>query len=467
MVTKSLTRTFWSYTLPAMAALMVSGLYSVVDGIFIGHALGADGLSAVNLAWPLAGVIWAVAMLAGMGGGAQLGAARGAGDAKRQGETLGVTLGLIAVLGAATGALILALGPAFLTAQGAEGTLAAMGFGYLSVLGWSAPVIMAGMALPLLLRNLGAPRLATAAMLVGAATNVAFDWLFVLKLGHGLAGAARATLIAEVVVIIVSLAAMARLGVLRALRPGRGTPARAARILTSGFSSMIMALYLSFVVVLHNMLFLQHGGTLTVAAYTVAGYVMSFFYYFSEGVAGGMQPLTSYYHGARDRMRMAQVLKLALMLSLGGGAALTALVVAFPAPVARIFAGHDAALIAEAAHGLRLHLSAMVLDGFIVLSATYFQSVGQARKAALITMGNIAIQLPFLFALPRLMGTDGVWLAMPLSNVALSGIVVWMLWRAHRGVFARAAVHARRALEVGTQACEEAWAHGPDGGRTA
>ncbi|MCV2868503.1 MATE family efflux transporter [Defluviimonas sp. WL0002] len=454
MVTKSLTRTFWSYTLPAMAALMVSGLYAVVDGVFIGHALGADGLSAVNLAWPMAGVIWAVAMLAGMGGGAQLGAARGAQDDRACGQTLGVTLALIAVLGTVTGAAILTLGGPFLAVQGASGELAGMGLGYLSVLGWGAPVVMAGMALPLLVRNLGAPRLATVAMLAGAAINVVFDWLFVVKLDHGLAGAALATVIAEIVVIALCLAAMGRVGALRGLWPGRNVTARAARIVATGFSSMIMALYVSFVVVLHNMLFLQHGGALTLAAYTVAGYVMCVFYYFSEGVAGGMQPLTSYFHGARDRMRMAQVLKLALMLGLGGGAALTALVVAFPAPVARIFAGNDAALIAEAAHGLRLHLSAMVLDGFIVLSATYFQSVGQARNATIITVGNIAVQLPFLIVLPRLMGTDGVWLAMPLSNIALSGVVVWMLWRAHRGVFARAAVLARRALESPAPACD-------------
>lgn len=450
--TTTLTRTFWSYTLPAMAALMVSGLYAVVDGIFIGHALGAPGLSALNLAWPLAGIIWAVAMLVGMGGGAEIGRARGADDDRARGETLAVTLLLMALIGAATGALILGFGPAFLALQGAEAGLAAMGLGYLSVQGWAAPAIMAGMAFPLLLRNLGAPRLATVAMLAGAAVNVAFDWLFVIELGHGLAGAARATVIAELVVIALCVAAMARLGAFRALRPGRTALARAARILAIGFSSMVMALYVSFVVVLHNMLFLKHGGPLTLAAYTVAGYVMSFFYYFAEGVGGGMQPLVSYYHGARDRMRMAAVLKLALMLSLGGGAVLTALVVAFPGPVAQVFAGSDRALIAEAAHGLRLHLSAMVLDGFIILSATYFQAVGQARNATFITAGNMAVQLPFLWLLPLVMGVDGVWLAMPLSNVALSGVVVWMLWRAHRGTFARAAVLARRALENGAPA---------------
>src|SRR5690606_24052019 len=99
------------------------------------------------------------------------------------------------------------------------------------------------------------------------------------------------------------------------------------------------------------------------------------------------------------------------------------------------------------AHGLRLHLWAMFLDGFIILSATWFQSVGRARTATAITLANMGVQLPFLFILPQVMGVNGVWLAMPLSNVALSLAVLWLLWRANRGVLARAAVLARRALE--------------------
>ena len=56
MNSQSLTRTFWRYSIPAIAALMISGLYMVVDGIFIGHAMGSTGLSAINMAWPLSGV---------------------------------------------------------------------------------------------------------------------------------------------------------------------------------------------------------------------------------------------------------------------------------------------------------------------------------------------------------------------------------------------------------------------------
>lgn len=449
MYTHSLTRTFWSYTIPAMAALMVGAIYTIIDGIFIGHAMGAEGLSALNLAWPLSSMIWAVSALIGMGGGAELSIARGAEDRRRAGITLVATAGLTMLLGVVCGVLVAVFSPAFLALQGADKTMAANGMGYLNVMAWGAPIMLAGLVLPLILRNLGAPRLATAAMLTGALLNVAMDWVLIIKLDYGLAGAALATLFAEAAVLVFSLAVMVRLGTFGQLvHPTLAEfAARIRAIAVTGFSSMLMALYVSFVVVLHNMLFLKHGGQLTVAAYTVAGYIVTLVYYLAEGVAGGLQPLASYFHGARDRMRIAQVLRLALLVGVGGTALVTALVVGFPGTVARVFAGSDADLVAETAHGLRLHLWAMFLDGFIILAATWFQSVGQARTATAITLGNMGVQLPFLYALPLLMGVNGVWLALPLSNVALSLVVVWLLWRANRGVLARAAVLARRALE--------------------
>src|SRR5690606_18314666 len=187
MNTQSLTRTFWTYTIPAMAALMVGGLYTIVDGIFIGRAMGAEGLSALNLAWPLAGVTWAVSALIGMGGGAELSIARGAGDDRRAGTTLVAIIVLTLVLGLAVGGAILGLGPAFLALRGAEPPWMDHGLDCLTVKGWGCPAVLACMGLPLIRRNLGAPSLSTVAMLAGAILNVALDWLLIIRLDLGLA----------------------------------------------------------------------------------------------------------------------------------------------------------------------------------------------------------------------------------------------------------------------------------------
>lgn len=431
MNSHSLTRTFWHYTIPAVAALMISGLYMVVDGIFIGHAMGATGLSAINMAWPLSGVMLAIGMMIGMGSGAQCSLAQGANQWPQARSYLAQALWLLVILGIPTGALVVLIGPAFMAMQGAQGELAALGNDYLRVIGWAAPLVFGSIALPLLVRNLGAPRLATLAMLVGALTNVALDYLFIIVWQWGLHGAALATVMGESLSVLICLGYIFSRHNPLSLQPAacRFNLRHSLESLTTGFSSMLMYLYMSLVVVLHNLLFMHYGSPLQVAAYAIAGYLMAFYYMFAEGVCGGMQPLVSYFYGAREPDKVRRVLRLGVLTAVGSGLLMTAALLLLPKAFASIFSGSDEALLDASATGIRLHLFAMFLDGFIVLAASFFQAMGQARYATLVTVGNMLIQLPFLAILPLIWGLNGVWLALPLSNVCLSVVVIWMLWR--------------------------------------
>lgn len=298
------------------------------------------------------------------------------------------------------------------------------------MIGWAAPLVFGSIALPLLVRNLGAPRLATLAMLVGALTNVALDYLFIIELQWGLHGAALATVIGE------SLSVLICLGFICSRHNPLQMPLAACTlnlrksldVLTTGFSSMLMYLYMSLVVV-HNLLFMHYGSAVQVAAYAIAGYLMAFYYMFAEGVCGGMQPLVSYFYGAREPDKVRRVLRLGLLTAVGSGVLMTAALLLLPRLFAGIFSGSDQALLDASVLGLRLHLFAMFLDGFIILAASFFQAMGQARYATLVTVGNMLIQLPFLALMPLLLGLNGVWLALPLSNVCLSLVVIWMLRR--------------------------------------
>jgi putative MATE family efflux protein len=431
MNSHSITRTFWHYSIPAIAALMISGLYMVVDGIFIGHAMGATGLSAINMAWPLSGVMLAIGMMVGMGSGAQCSLAQGAAQWPQARSYLAQALWLLVLLGIPTGALTVLIGPWFMTLQGAEGDLAALGNDYLRVLGWAAPLVFGSIALPLLLRNLGAPRLATLAMLVGAIVNVALDYLFIIVWQWGLHGAALATVLGESFSVLICLGYIfSRHNPLHiSLATCTFNLRRSRDVLITGFSSMLMYLYMSLVVVLHNLLFMHYGSPLQVAAYAIAGYLMAFYYMFAEGVCGGMQPLVSYFYGAGEPDKVRRVLRLGLLTAVGSGVLMTAALLLLPRLFASIFSGSDEALLDASVLGIRLHLFGMFLEGFIVLAASFFQAIGQARNATWVTVSNMLIQLPFLAVLPLLWGLNGVWLALPLSNVCLSLVVIWMLRR--------------------------------------
>lgn len=428
---KNLTRTFWHYSLPAIAALMVNGLYQIVGGAFLGHVMGAEGLAAVNLAWPFFGVLLAIGMMIGMGSGACCAIAQGEQQYQKARRIVSQAFWLQLGLGILAGQLMVFFADDFMRMQSDNALINQYGQGYLIVLGLSGPVVLASLSMPLLVRNLEAPRLATLAMVAGALTNIILDYWFIVQMNWGLKGMATATVLSESIsVIICSLFIFSRHNPLRPCFKELGFHARlSVSSLTTGLSSMLMYLYLSVMTMAHNLLFLKYGGSIQVAAYTIAAYLMAFYYLLSEGVSGGMQPLTSFFYGARQYDKVLKVFRLALLTAVGGGMVFVLVLLIYPKMFAGIFISGDDELMSVTLVGMRLHLCLVFLDGFIVLAATFFQSLGMVRYATLITLTNMLILFPFLALLPPWAGVNGVWLAMPLSNLCLALIVCSMLYR--------------------------------------
>lgn len=103
----------------------------------------------------------------------------------------------------------------------------------------------------------------------------------------------------------------------------------------------------------------------------------------------------------------------------------------FPSAFAGLFINSaDSELLEVTEHAIKLFLFALFLEGFFIVSATWFQALGLARPATLITLSNMAIQIPFLLLLPYWFGIDGVWLAVPISNIALAfPVLFWVLYQ--------------------------------------
>ncbi|WP_108650199.1 MATE family efflux transporter [Dongshaea marina] len=425
-----ISRTFWRYAIPSIAAMLVSGLYQIIDGVFVGHYMGAEGLAAINMAWPVVFIIGGVGLMIGMGCGSLISMSRGEGLQHKAQQALSTGFGLLLVVGVALMALMLFVGQYLLIAQGARDLALKLATEYVDVFGWCALLTITAAAIPILVRNDESPNLATVLMVLGALLNIVLDYLLIGHLGWGLRGAAIATVLAQAAVCLGGigyfLLGRSQLGLRFRLAFGGKL---AGRILLLGASCLVMYLYTSFVVGLHNWLFVKYGTELTVGAFAIVGYLMTLYYLIAEGVGEGVQPQVSYYFGAREDFNIQKVMKLATKVTLVAGVLWIGLLNFFPDPLISLFNGDNQALMSEAANGIRLHLFAIFLDGFIVLASVYFMSVNQGGKALGISVGNMAIQLPFLFFLPQWLGVNGVWLALPLSNIALFAIVAPMVWR--------------------------------------
>lgn len=427
----SIVRQFWRYTIPTVAAMLVNGLYQVVDGIFIGQYVGADGLAAINVAWPLIGTILGIGMLVGVGTGALVSIRQGEQKMQQAKQLLATGLLLLVMIAPIIATLLHLVGDDFIRLQGAEGRVYQLGWQYVSVLVYACIFSLGSIALPFLLRNDNSPNIATLLMVIGAIANIVFDYLFIAWLGWELRGAAFATALAQLIVTVLGLAYFfsPRATLRLKLSDLKVQWASIPQIASIGTSSFFMYAYGSMMVAVHNGLFASYGSPVLIGAYAILGYIVTVYYLTAEGIANGMQPLVSYNHGAGNQDNIRTLLKVAMSTAVLLGLVFVVVLNLYPYQFVSIFNDQDRALIDGAVLGIRLHMFALFLDGFLVVAAAYYQAINKGSRAMFVTVGNMAVQLPFLFILPPLLGVTGIWLAFPISNVALSLVVFLMLYK--------------------------------------
>ena len=424
---QSVAGTFWRFAIPSIVAMLVSGLYQIIDGFFVGHYVGANGLAGINMAIPLLGLIMGFGLLVGMGGGSVLSKYRGENNLVATQATLITALFLIILIGLLATVVFIVFGQNLLNIQGATGVTLEMSWGYVQIMSFGALISVGASAMPMLVRNDDSPNLATIFIIVGALTNIVLDYALLGYLDMGLKGAAIATLIAQLATCILCLRYFMSSKAKTKLSVKQLDKTIATRIVQLGSSNLVMFIYFSFVMAFHNMQFMAYGDTTQLAAFAIVGYLASCYYFFAEGLVSGLQPPVSYYLGAKQYKRISETVKLAFSVTVGSGIALVILFNIFPEIFISIFTTGNDALLEASKNGIRLHLMALFLDGFLFMASIYFVAVGKSGQALFVSVGNMLIQFPFLFILPKYLGIDGVWLAVPLSNIAFALIVLPML----------------------------------------
>ncbi|ACA84441.1 MATE family efflux transporter [Shewanella woodyi] len=447
----SISRTFWRYAIPSVAAMLVNGLYQIVDGIFIGQYVGYQGLAGINMAWPIIYIFAGIGLMIGMGSGSLLSINRGenslTGDDKKLvstkvNNTLASALLLVIGFGL-IGSIVLNLSvDTLLLMQGGSGQTLLMAQQYTTPFTWSLVFTILAAAIPILVRNDESPNIATGLMVMGACLNIVLDYLLIVQFNMALQGAAIATISAQISVSILGIGYFISSKTDFKFNASAFifSPKLAGKIMILGASSFVMYLYTSFVFALHNRLFMEYGSSLTVGAFAIVGYLMVLYYFVAEGLGEGMQPPVSFFFGAREPKNIKRMFQLAAKVSISAGLLWVLILNLFPEAIIGLFNSEDRALMTETIVGIQLHLFAMFLDGFVVLAIMYFMAVNQGGRSLWISVGNMVVQLPFLFILPKVFGINGVWLAMPVSNLVIFAVVAPMVWR-----------HLNSAIESGRE----------------
>lgn len=428
--TAPLSRLFWRYVTPTVAAMLITGIYVTIDGIFVGHVLGQDGMAGLMLAYPICAVLYAVGALIGMGASSLVSFYLGQGNPAKARHIVGNSLVMVLLASALLSFIGIRYGEPMLAWMGAEGEIFTAGLSYLQAYAWLGVFAVLSMAFSSLLRNDGRPGFVTLIMVVGGLLNVLLDYLLMVVFPFGLAGVATATMLSQAVT---GLACLWHFFTPRSqlriswdtLRPDLRLVGETVRL---GVSSFLMYLYLSVVLALHNKALLAVGTSLHVAAYGVISYTEAFFYLVFEGIAMGIQPIASFNAGAGHWRRVLRIRNLALGVTLGIALCAMFPLYLWPEAAVYLFAGDNATLLPVASLGIWLYFWGLPMEGLLLVGATYFQAINRARIASLLTGGKLVLIGGFLWGFSTLWGVPGVWLALPTC----SSLLVLVMWRAMR-----------------------------------
>jgi putative MATE family efflux protein len=288
--------------------------------------------------------------------------------------------------------------------------------------------MMVGFGINNFIRAEGNPKTAMFNMVSSAVLNVALDFLFIVVLHWGVAGAALGTVLAQ------SFTAFLVLRYFftkkshihfraRSLVPDWSVVGKIAAIGSSSFVMQMGASVVQFV--LNNQLMI-HGGDRALAAWGIIMTVMMFFLFFVFGLNGGSQPLIGYNYGAQNFLRVKTTAKWAILAATGIIATAWIIIELFAPAIIGVFSGQDEALKTLGTRGLRLTALALPVVGFQVIASGYFNSVGKPVHSLLLaTSRQVLFLLPLAWILPHFMGLDGIFWAAPASDIlgALTALV--------------------------------------------
>lgn len=431
---KKLISLFASYVIPTVFAMFISGIYQIIDGIFVGHFIGADGLAGINIGWPLVTALLGYGLMVGVGIGSLTSLAKGEGDLERASQTLGQMGVLILLPSALIGCLLYYFAADLVHLMGANVHSSDMAISFLQIFAICAPLVVGSITTPFIVRNLGAPKQATIFMAIGVILNILFSFLLMGYWQLELRGAAIASVIGETVAMILGLRYIfsKKSSITLSLRHFIPDRRLLAKICLNGVSSFFMYIYIGVIMVMHNYMFLKYGDTNAVAAYAITEYMLVIYYLIAEGIANGMQPIVSDLYGANRNHSVRAIMRMTLIVGIGFGVLFTLVLQIFPAFFVDFFIESDTVVTSIAISAVHLNLFVMFLEGFFIIAAAFFQALGEGHKALFITLGNMLIQVPFLIFMPLWIGINGVWLTMPISSIVLAipvGIMTWMRYQ--------------------------------------
>ncbi len=436
--TLSPTPLFFRLAVPSMISMAVTSLYTIADGVFVGHFIGAGALAAVNLVMPLIMMSFALADMLAVGSAVQIAIRLGERREAEASKIFSFACGMILFISLVIGAAAFGLADGLVSLLGADGPVAAMAVEYIQVYAVFSPFIMIFFALDNYLRICGRIRYSMVLNIVISVANIALDALFIAVFGWGIGSAALASCLCLACGTILGLWPFLRGKMALHFVKGRLPLRTIGNIITNGSSEFFANISGSVCMVLFNTALMNLSGYLAVAAFSIVMYVDSIVKSVLFGMSDALQPAISYNYGAADKKRVfaleRRVQAAGFLLSLA-----TLLFMFFQGDtlIALFSQEESAELLSLSTRAMQLFALSYLVSWCAVVSSSFFTALNRPFCSLVLSVCHtLVFPVLFLAILPNIWGLDGIWLtslfAGSCTAVLAAGLIIWVVYQLKR-----------------------------------
>ncbi len=425
-------RKLFRFVLSPIAMMIFTSIYGVVDGYFVSNYVGKTAFSSLNVIYPFIAILGGVGFMIGSGGSALVGKVLGEGDRDKANRYFTQMIIIAAILGVMLSGIGIAVMRPMAYLLGAEDNMVE----YCVLYGR----IVVAFNLAFMMQNLfqsfcvtaEKPKLGLVTVILAGCSNMFLDWLFIAVFDMGLAGAAIATGIGQCIGGIVPL--------IYFLHPNKSllrlvkTKLELRPIIdacTNGSSEFMSNIASSLLGMLYNKQLLKLIGENGSAAYGVLMYVQFIFIAIFLGYSIGVAPLISYNYGADNKKELRNLFKKSVIIMGVSSIILSVLAFTLAEPLAKLFVGYDEELTALTVRGFNLSSYLFLFAGFNIFASSLFTALNNGLISAIISfVRTLIFQTIALYVVPLIIGNDGIWLSMAISEVlAFVVSLFFVIWK--------------------------------------
>ena len=416
---------------PASIGILVMSLNILIDTIFVGQWIGSDAIAAINVVLPVSFFIAALGMSIGIGGASIISRSLGEKNSLKAENTFGNQITLTFILTIAVVIVGLAFVDQIIPLFGGKGSLFEIAKTYYVIVLYGVPVLAFCMMSNNTIRAEGKPKNAMYAMMIPSVTNLLLDYIFIKVFGWGMMGAAWATTISYG--FCASYIAYFFFSKHTSLHPKLKDFSLkfslVKEIASLGSVTLTRQAMVSITVLLVNNILFSFGGESSIAVYAILSRMLMFATFPILGITQGFLPIAGFNYGAKKWIRVRK----AINISIGYATLLASLIFVviffFAESIPNIFSDNQY-VANNAPTALRYVFVALPIVGIQLIGAAYFQAIGKALPALLLTLSRQGIFfIPLLFILPRFYGVNGVWMAFPIADVLSTIVTAFFLNR--------------------------------------